>query len=87
MASNSIETTKPTPWPLMLTKYEKTRLIGARAEMLARGAPACCEIPADTIDPLEIARLELQKKVIPLTIVRYSPAGDAFEITCADLEA
>ncbi|MGC8478488.1 MAG: DNA-directed RNA polymerase subunit K [Candidatus Micrarchaeia archaeon] len=52
------------------TKYEKARIIGARALQLAYGAPPLIEVPKGVIDPLELAELEFDKGVIPITIIR-----------------
>ncbi|VVB52554.1 DNA-directed RNA polymerase subunit K [uncultured archaeon] len=53
-----------------LTKYEKARLIGARALQLKMGAPVLAKLPAIALTTLEIAKLEYEKDVIPLTIKR-----------------
>jgi len=52
-----------------LTKYEKARIVGARALQLAMGAPPLVKT-ADTISPVSLAQLELEKNVIPLHVVR-----------------
>jgi len=50
------------------TRFEKARLIGARALQLSMGAPAL--IKTKQKDPLEIAREELEKGVIPIAVRR-----------------
>ena len=50
-----------------LTRFEKARIIGARALQLAMGAKPLVEVEGP-IDPIDIATLELKKKVIPLDI-------------------
>lgn len=50
------------------TKYEKARIIGARALQIAMGAPVLIE--TDEIDPIEIAIQEFEKGVIPITVKR-----------------
>ncbi|PXF52407.1 MAG: DNA-directed RNA polymerase subunit K [Candidatus Methanophagaceae archaeon] len=50
------------------TKYEKARIIGARALQIAAGAPVL--IQTDKIDPIEIAIEEFEKGVIPITVKR-----------------
>ncbi len=52
------------------TKYETARIIGARALELAFGAPPLIKVPEGTVDPIKLAELELQKGVIPITIIR-----------------
>ena len=50
-----------------LTRFEKARIIGARALQLSMGAQPKIEI-GDTLDPIDIATLELKKGLIPLDI-------------------
>ena len=52
------------------TKFEKARIIGARALQLAYGAPPLIKVPAGTINPLDLAELEFEKHVIPITILK-----------------
>jgi DNA-directed RNA polymerase subunit K/omega len=56
-----------------LTKYEKSRIIGARALQLSLGAPALVQLPAGVADPLSIAEIELKMGVLPITIHRKLP--------------
>ena len=57
-----------------LTKYEKARILGARALQLSMGAPILVDLEGET-DSLEIAFRELRKRVIPIVIRRYLPCG------------
>jgi len=57
-----------------LTRFEVTRLISARALQLSLGAPALVKSPK-AAGFLEIARHELDKKVIPLAVLREFPDG------------
>jgi DNA-directed RNA polymerase subunit K len=50
-----------------LTRFEKARIIGARALQLAMGAKPLVKVEGP-IDPIDVATLELKKKVIPLDI-------------------
>lgn len=52
-----------------LTKFEKTRVLGVRAEQIAAGGKIFVE--TDETDPLKIAILELNEKKMPLIIRRY----------------
>ena len=52
------------------TKYEKARIIGARALQIAMGAPVLIDTPEGMADPIDIALLEFAKKAIPLTVIR-----------------
>ncbi|MGC8585956.1 MAG: DNA-directed RNA polymerase subunit K [Candidatus Micrarchaeia archaeon] len=58
------------------TKFEKARIIGARALQLAYGAPPLIKVPEHMIDPLELAELEFEKGVIPITVIRRSASSD-----------
>jgi DNA-directed RNA polymerase subunit K len=51
------------------TRFEKARVIGARALQIAMGAPVLIDVP-EGITPLEAAMLEFEKGVIPITVVR-----------------
>lgn len=52
------------------TRFETAAIIGARALQISMGAPVLIKKPSSLIDPLEIALLEFEKSVIPIT-VRY----------------
>ena len=55
-------------WRERYTKYEKARIIGARALQIAMGAPIL--INTDKTDPIEIAIEEFERGVIPITVRR-----------------
>ena len=60
------------------TKYEVARIIGARALQIAMGAPILLKLkPADFekihYSPIEIAKMEYAKEVLPITIKRPLP--------------
>ncbi len=57
-----------------LTRFEITRLISARALQLSLGAPAMMKTPKYT-SVIEAARLEFEKKVIPISVLRTFPDG------------
>jgi len=50
------------------TRYERARIIGARALQISMGAPVL--IKSERIDPLEIAMEEFASEVIPITVKR-----------------
>jgi len=52
------------------SKYEKARIIGARALQISMGAPILIDIPKDVVDPLRIALLEFENDAIPMTVIR-----------------
>ena len=60
------------------TRYERARIIGARALQIAMGAPYLVKLSEEDLEsirysPLSIAQLEFEKGVIPLKIVREVP--------------
>jgi len=55
------------------TKFEIARIIGARALQLAMGAPILIKPPKEVYDTTEIARLEFEAGVLPITIKRPLP--------------
>ncbi|NLX47323.1 MAG: DNA-directed RNA polymerase subunit K [Euryarchaeota archaeon] len=52
------------------TRFEKARIIGARALQISLGAPVLLEIPEGMIDPITISQLEFDKGTIPITVKR-----------------
>ena len=67
---------KPQIGPPTLTKFEKARIIGARALQLSQGAPPFIQIPDGVSASFDLAVAELKKFVIPITIRRVLPNGD-----------
>jgi len=67
---------KPEIGPPTLTKFEKARIIGARALQLSNGAPPFIQIPDGVTASFDLAVAELEKRVIPITIRRVLPNGD-----------
>ena len=55
---------------MMYTRFEKARIIGARALQISYGAPVLIDYPDDMLDPIDIAMLEYEKDFIPITVVR-----------------
>ncbi len=55
------------------TRYEKARIISARALQIAQGAPVMIKLPKDVTDPQEIAKIEWSAGVIPIDIKSITP--------------
>jgi len=55
---------------LKYTRFEKARIIGARALQISMGAPSLIKIPKSVIEPIEIAMLEFKEDAIPITVKR-----------------
>lgn len=62
--------------PPVLTRFEKARIMGARALQLSLGAPPFITIPDTARTSLDIAMEELDKRVIPIIIKRILPNGN-----------
>jgi DNA-directed RNA polymerase I, II, and III subunit RPABC2 len=62
--------------PPILTRFEKARIMGARALQLSLGAPTFIEIPESATTSLDIAMEELEQRLIPISIRRSLPNGD-----------
>ena len=54
---------------VILTKYEKARIIGARSLQLSSGAPPLLSVDEES-SPMHIAEMELEQGVIPLVVIR-----------------
>ena len=52
------------------TRFERARILGARALQISLGAPILSDIPPALIDPVEIAEREFAAGVIPITVRR-----------------
>jgi DNA-directed RNA polymerase I, II, and III subunit RPABC2 len=61
--------------PAKLTRFERARIVGARALQIAMGAPIIIEVPGARAGPIDIAILELHSGILPLTIRRTLPNG------------
>lgn len=67
--------TKPKTTKPFLTKFEKAKVLGVRAEMIASGSPSTVTVPKGMTSAYEIAKLELEKKRIPLMLKRQLADG------------
>ncbi|MDC0171265.1 DNA-directed RNA polymerase subunit K [Candidatus Nitrosopelagicus sp.] len=72
--------------PPTLTRFEKARIMGARALQLSLGAPPFIDIPVSAATSLDISMKELEKRVIPITIRRVLPNGDFQNIPLLDFK-
>lgn len=66
------------PEELPLTKYERARMLGSRALQIAMGAPFLIKLSNKELEkirfnPIEIAKLEFEEGLIPITIRRPTP--------------
>jgi DNA-directed RNA polymerase subunit K/omega len=51
------------------TRFEKARIIGARALQLAMGAPPLIRISGNK-RPLDVAQEEFNKGLVPITVIK-----------------
>tara|TARA_A100001037_G_scaffold180600_1_gene161923 strand:- start:362 stop:949 length:588 start_codon:yes stop_codon:yes gene_type:complete len=72
--------------PPKLTRFEKARIMGARALQLSLGAPPFIDIPVTAATSLDISMKELEERVIPITIRRVLPNGDYQNIPLFDFK-
>ncbi len=72
--------------PPHLTRFEKTRIVGARALQISMGAPLLTEVPEGMTNPIEIALKELTEKALPITVRRKLPDGAYQDIPVQWLE-
>ncbi len=58
-----------------ITKYERAKILGVRAEMIASGSATMVPVPKGITNAYDIALLEFNAKKIPLMIRRFLPNG------------
>ena len=66
------------------TKYEKARILGSRALQISMGAPYLVKLEKEQLEaikynPLEIAKMEFDAGLIPITVVRPLPKIERVE--------
>lgn len=61
---------------MLYTRFERARILGARALQIAMGAPGVLESSHAEIDPMLIAVREFQAGSIPLTVRRFPHGRD-----------
>ena len=71
--------------PPKLTRFERARIIGARALQVSLGAPILVELPTSVSDPIDIALKELRENALPMTLRRVLPDKTHQDIALSDL--
>jgi DNA-directed RNA polymerase I, II, and III subunit RPABC2 len=71
--------------PPKLTRFERARIIGARSLQISLGAPILVPLSPDVSDSIDIALLELEENVLPMTIRRTLPDGAHQDVALSDL--
>jgi len=67
-----------------LTKFEKVRILGNRADQISRGAPPLVDTTG-LKTALAIAEKELKKLLIPVIIKRTYPNGSVREFSLSEM--
>ncbi|MFW9800549.1 MAG: DNA-directed RNA polymerase subunit K [Candidatus Thorarchaeota archaeon] len=71
--------------PKWLTKFEKARIIGARALQISMGAPVLIPTKTAPSGLFALAEAELRAQVLPLTVRRTLPTGEHFDVPLSRL--
>jgi len=66
--------------PKKLTRFERARVVGARALQVSMGAPVLLDLDESKQSPIEIAETELAEGVLPISIRRSLPDGTSMNI-------
>jgi len=69
-----------------MTRFERARIVGARALQISMGAPILTEAEGSLSSSIDIAVKELREKVLPMTIRRRLPDGTSQDIPIQWLE-
>jgi DNA-directed RNA polymerase I, II, and III subunit RPABC2 len=72
--------------PPRITRFEKARIVGARALQVSMGAPLLVELLEGSTKPIDIALKEIEAGVLPITIRRRLPNGTHQDIPIQWLE-
>lgn len=59
----------------VLTRYERARIVGARALQISHGAPVLINTEHDDFRPIDVAERELRNRVLPIGLSRRLPNG------------
>jgi len=68
-----------------LTNFERTKIIGLRANQISKGSVPFIAVPKHITDVRDIARLELEQKRLPFIIKRPLPDGTFEYLRLSDL--
>lgn len=59
----------------VLSRYERARVVGARALQVSQGAPVLIEVDTEEFQPIIVAKQELKARVLPVGFMRRNPNG------------
>ncbi len=63
-----------------LTRFERARIVGARALQISLGAPPLVQVPENASDSISMAIYELDQKALPISLRRVLPNGQYQDI-------
>jgi DNA-directed RNA polymerase subunit K/omega len=66
--------------PKWLTKFERARIVGARALQVSMGAPSLIDRKGAPKGRFAFAEAELKQGVLPMTVRRTLPSGESYDI-------
>ncbi|TXT55741.1 MAG: DNA-directed RNA polymerase subunit K [Candidatus Thorarchaeota archaeon] len=66
--------------PKWLTRFERARIVGARALQISMGAPVLVDMNTAPKEVFALAEAELKNGVLPMTVRRSLPTGETFDI-------
>lgn len=70
----------------ILTRYERARIVGARALQISHGAPVLISTDNDDFRPHDVALKELKSRVLPIGLSRRLPNGKSQVIPIQQLK-
>lgn len=56
-------------------RFEKARIIGARALQIAMGAPVVLDVERGFLDPVSLSEREYAENLVPITVIRPEHAA------------
>ena len=56
------------------TRYERARIVGARALQISMGAPVLIK-DINSVEPIEVALTELERGLIPITVKKVNKSS------------
>lgn len=68
-----------------LSIYEHTKILGMRTNQLAQGARPYIVVPEHITNVIDIARLELEQRRLPIIIKRHMPDGTYEKFRLSDM--
>jgi len=71
--------------PKWLSRFERARIVGARALQISMGAPILVDMKSAPMELFALAEAELRSGILPMTIRRSLPTGETHDIPLAVL--